>query len=171
MATDECGFEKSKSRVYDQLVRLSIAKRQPVTSELAEIYTEYLSKYQESEVMSALMYCFENIKFFPDISEIKKIIEKPIDKDSIAQEITGKIFEAVKIFGSHQILEARESLGQEAWGIVERFGGWKIVCALEYRDMNTARAQLKNIAKGYMETSGETFLSMEQRERNARLDS
>jgi len=136
-----------KHDIFDQLRKLAISKGQEVTEERLHIYTEFLSKYDHADVMQALLKCFKEVKFFPDISEIIKAIEEPIDIETEAQIMAGEILDAAKSFGQYQANEAKEALGSKAWYSVERFGGWDTVCGLKYSELNTSRAQLKNICK------------------------
>ena len=139
-----------KEKIFEDFRMLAIAKGQEVTSERIQIYIKVLAEYETEEVSSAIMKCFKELKFFPDISEVIKFIREPVDAYTNAEIMTGEIFDVAKRIGRHEISKAKEALGPIAWFAVERFGGWDTICNLTYDQLGTARAQLRNICKASM---------------------
>ncbi|WP_289460478.1 hypothetical protein, partial [Klebsiella pneumoniae] len=53
-----------------------------------------------------------------------------------AQEVSGRIREAISKFGYANQQDAREYIGSLGWKVVERFGGWIYLCENHGLDLN-----------------------------------
>ena len=91
--------------------------------------------------------------FFPDISDILKIVDPKLSESDNANEIAGSIIESIARFGRNRGDEVRAEIGETAWHCVKRFGGWKEICNVEQSQLNTLRAQLREMSKASVKIS------------------
>jgi len=141
-------MSEARGKVFEALRRLAIAKGQEVTIERIQIYVEYLSKFDGSMVMLALKQCFEEVKFFPDIAEIIKRING--DAETLAQEIQGKIMQAVELYGYSDPSSARNFIGDSGWRVVESCGGWLSICQCDINSIGMLRAHIDKSARSVL---------------------
>jgi len=132
---------------FETLRKFAMLKGYEVTTERIEGYVEYLKEYNHDEVMAAFKNLFESSHRFPDLSDIIKIIKPPLTETDKANEVMGAIMEALQSFGPMQPKEARAKLGPIAWFVVERVGGWNSLCMATYDQLNSMRAQVRDMAK------------------------
>lgn len=135
-------------QVYQSLVFLAEAYgAEKVTPERLKFYSELLvGELTPEELKASIKNIIFKCKFFPSIAEIIEIVRPSVDDQ--ANEIAGEILNSIRNFGTPEVKEAMAFLGPEKWDVVTRFGGWSILSKLEYDQMNTARAQLRELAKG-----------------------
>lgn len=146
-------YMQKKEQVYEALRRLAIFKGDNPTDERLKLYCEYLEKYDCDKILFALKSLLENLNRFPDISDIIKLINPSLDANEDANVILGEIMEALASFGSMQSIEAKKSLGPIAWTVVLKIGGWDCLCKMGYSDLNSARAQMREMAKSVIKSS------------------
>jgi hypothetical protein len=132
------------------IAKYCIAKGLEASSERIKIQAEYMRRqgYTDNQLVSAIGELFGETPFFPDASMVLKKLQP--DSGQIvdeAQSIAGVILEANTRFGHHDQIFVRDEIGELAYYVVERFGGWASICNLQYSEMGTARAQLKKIAE------------------------
>jgi hypothetical protein len=138
-------------RIKKAIAQYCIAKGISTTEDRINITATYLQKkneFSEDQILWAIAQLFETSKYFPDVSDVLKLLRP--SQESIADEgnlIAGEIIDSLSRFGQYQAKEARESLGETAWYVVERFGGWTTVCNLTYSELGTARAQMRRLAE------------------------
>ncbi len=140
-------MQKNKEVIFETIRKMAVIKGGDIAQERIELYTEVLSKYDTKKVLEAIKTLTLESRFFPDISEFLKIIDPNPDKDTLANDMVGAIIEAIAEFGSYNSEGAAEYLGVKAWHVVERSGGWQTLCQTTYNQLNTLRAQLRDLAK------------------------
>ena len=129
-----------------KIIEFCVAKGIEATEERVRLNAEMLlKKYNANNICMALDRLFWKLKFFPDASEIAKEIE-PDEKDN-ANEMAGAILDAATRYSEIDASNAKKELGDIAWYAVEQFGGWDVLCRLEYDQLGTARAQLRDLCK------------------------
>lgn len=76
-------------------------------------------------------------------------IEAPKPRDA-ANDLAGKIIEAIGSIGGYNPGRAKEKLGDRAWDAIQAFGGWANLCMIEIDEQQTVRAQLRDILESRM---------------------
>jgi hypothetical protein len=85
---------------------------------------------------------------FPSVADIRGKIIPAVNVDAEAIEAANRILEAIRIHGYNQPAKAQEFMGEIAWLIVERQGGWLTLCEdLQVDQVPTVRAQWRELAK------------------------
>lgn len=90
---------------------------------------------------------------------IEKMESRP-SKISLANEIAGKIFEAVDKFGWSNSQGAKSFVGDIGWKVVNSFGGWMTICESS-KDHGQMRAQMRDMALGFMDISEKAEMAEE----------
>ena len=136
-----------KEIIFEALRRLAIIKGQDITSERIELYCEILEQYPLNKTCDAIKTFVLKKSNFPDLPDIIAIIEPTLDIRDVANEMAGEIINAILKFGATNLADAKICLGDLAWYVVERSGGWGILCLTEIDNLGTLRAQLRDMSK------------------------
>ena len=139
--------ENKKEIIFKTFQNLAIFSGQKISPERIELYVEYLSKYETTQIMRALKICLETIPYFPAISHILKILDPHKTENDIGNEILSEIMTALKNNGEYQARDVKQTISKSAWDAVEGVGGWTALCRMTYSDLNTARAQIREMGK------------------------
>lgn len=94
-------------------------------------------------------------KSFPLPADIRDFIYPEIDDDASAKESASRLMASVSKFGYTQPKEAKEYMGEAAWSIVSRYGGWTTICeqlGVEL-DRQVFQAQVRDLIKSHMSFS------------------
>lgn len=143
-----------KRKIYEELLFLALATGQAQDENRIKIYVEDLSEFKIESVILAIRAIRKTTKFFPSLGEIIEKIQSPDGPtDEMAVMISNQIIEAFSMFGQQNSGEARAFLGPDKWGIVERSGGWNNICLTPYSELGTLRAQIREVAKAYLNRS------------------
>lgn len=124
-----------------------------------EMYVDVLINFPFDEFHSATkMYIVDpkNTKFpIPPHSIISKTTRFEADDESKANEIAGRIHEAVSKFGWPSPGRAKEYIGELGWRVVESYGGWNYICENlgTQISISTFRAQCRDSARSKMTLS------------------
>lgn len=85
---------------------------------------------------------------FPSVEEIKKKVIPEINEKDDAREIASLIITSISKFGSYRQLDAKEWVGDLAWRVVERSGGWQMLCeSVTGENIGIFTAQLRDLAE------------------------
>lgn len=163
----------SRSKIFEVLASMAAAYNQKPTNEKLAIYSKLLSKYSAEEVASALSKLVYKSSFFPSVAEISQAIEGVVDHDAMAEELAGKIIEALPNYGRDDVDRLKHELGAVGWLTVERLGGWETLMRTSYDDMSHLRAQARRQAKvciSIAERDPETVKLQFQKTGNERLE-
>lgn len=82
--------------------------------------------------------------FFPLPAVLKNIVRPPFDEDAEANEVVAKILACMKPWKSAN--EARESMGELAWSVVQGVGGWSYLGSQPPPD-SFAQRDMREMAK------------------------
>jgi len=82
---------------------------------------------------------------FPSAAELIKLSKGNIDEKDNAVLLSGKIIDAISKFGYMNKQDAKSYLGDQAWRAVELFGGWERLCRADLSQMQSIRAQLRDL--------------------------
>lgn len=113
-----------------------------------KVYMESLAKHDWGVVAKALESCFLDLRRFPTVLEIeaKLGVVQPDEKDE-ANEIVARCVEAIRLFGYARPKEAAEYIGEIGWAAIHAIGTWDSFTETRLDDMNTTRAQLRDMCK------------------------
>lgn len=102
----------------------------------------------------AARLALDTLDEFPSVRQLKALCNGMVqDAESIGQEIANKIGEAIGNPGGYQPVKAKSILGDLAWAVVERHGGWWDLCNLEtVKELNFLKRDMAKTAKNiYLE--------------------
>ena len=141
-----------KAALFEGFRGLAIAVGYEISEERLLIYVQNassdlrgLDEHGVKEIFKGLVRVCEK---FPSYAEFLRWSGIETNTHDQAVLMAGQIIEAISDFGTMQVTEAKAYLGPRAWMAVRKFGGWKDLCMLDYSQLNTARAQLRDICKG-----------------------
>lgn len=91
---------------------------------------------------------------FPSVKTIKDQINPEPDDESLANEAATRLAGSIARFGYTDPKGARAYMGEVAWAIVEREGGWQTVCEnVRPNQLPSLKAQWRDLAKALMAKS------------------
>jgi hypothetical protein len=92
-------------------------------------------------------------RFFPNPAQIRQYIKPKLSPDALANESANKIRMAITKYGWPDPNGAKEFMGDLAWRVVERTGGWRYICENHGLDLNplTFHAQARDSIKSLIE--------------------
>jgi hypothetical protein len=129
-----------------------------ISPQVLEMYVGDLTDLPESKVIAAYHAYRKNHKNrqMPLPAQIREMVEPVADNDSAAKEIASRIQSAVSKFGYTNPSEAKLFIGSVGWKIVDRYGGWAVLCQNlgTVLDIGTFHAQVRDLAKAHL-TFGE----------------
>ena len=137
----------SKAIVFESLRKLAMLKGVEVKTERLTAYVDYLAEYKPEQVLSALKLCMDTIKGFPDISDIVKILNPPENEIDQAYDVLDEIMQYLRSHGEMQAKEVKQLMSPVAWSVCEGLGGYTSLCRMTYDELNTMRAQARDMAK------------------------
>lgn len=105
---------------------------QPLDERQVDLYVRVLAKFPSEQVLMAGREYIEDVRNTRFPIPPHKIMEKYLPKEpeakDIGRETATRIRHAITKFGWPSPLNAREYIGDAAWSVVERFGGWQHIC-------------------------------------------
>ena len=143
---------ENRKEIFKQLTALSVAMGVDQKPERIKFYVDALVKFDLLKTNAAIAKIARTNKFFPQLVEIIDVINGPeVPTDEMAIIIANEILQCAARFSSQDIEGARHCLGDK-FQIAERFG-WVALTRLEYSDLPATRAQLRELAKAYINRS------------------
>lgn len=136
-----------RKEIYKYLNVMALEFNQVQKPERLKIYSELLEDFPLKKIEDAIKWCMLNLKFFPQLAEIRERIVPKVSTDDNAVEMASKIIDCISRFGSYRELDVKEHLGTVAWFAVVRFGGWNLLCKTTNDQMTATRAQLRQVCK------------------------
>lgn len=121
-----------------------------LTANQIEMFSEDLMLLTPDELIRAIKSYRQNPenKFFPLPGQLIGIIRPPITSNDDAQECANLIISAIGRYGHTNQAQAQEYMGELAWEVVKRVGGWLHLCeAVNAQNENTYRAQIRELSK------------------------
>ncbi len=107
----------------------------------------FFDQFTQEELKQIYIKCLSTFKFYPSIAELKELLQPKEDPKDQANEMSGAILQAVRDYGRYQPLKIKMLLGPIAWHAIESFGGWELLCNTPEDQMQTVRAQLRDMCK------------------------
>jgi hypothetical protein len=139
-----------KNKIYSSMVYLAkFYATEKVDSDRLKMYTEVLSEELTPEQLHmAIRRVVTSCRFFPSVAEIIELARPKADARDDATIIANEIIECVSRFGPYQVKEVKEYLGDKFF-VAERFG-WANLCAIQNSEIQSVRAQLRDLAMAYV---------------------
>lgn len=87
-------------------------------------------------------------KFAPLPSQIRALIQEPVDNHTLALNTVSRIIECLSKIGPYNQTAVQEYVGPIGWRIIENEGGWNSLCeSVNYENIGIYRAQWKQLAE------------------------
>lgn len=140
------------------LMAMSALNDRVLSEDAVDMLISDLKEFPVDGVLQALKRCRIEVNRFPTVAEIIKRI--PGQQEN-TQELLGRIFEAVDLFGYVRPNDARKHIGEVGWKAVSYFGGWQRICDFPSDQSSALRAQLRQATESSIEVwaRSEKFLS------------
>jgi hypothetical protein len=110
--------------------------------------------YQYDDLATALEKIIANRgdrDAFPSVKTISDQINPTVDDEALAAEAATRLVGSIARFGYVDPRGAREYMGEVAWAIVEREGGWTSLCErVTTNQLPSLKAQWRELAKALM---------------------
>lgn len=126
-----------------------------------QIYIEDTADLSKEQLYEAFKLWRHSPKgaFMPKGSELAKMFNTTADPKSDANEAASLIWDSIGRFGRYNHHEARDHMGELAWEIVQRDGGWSRICENVTNDMKgTLKAQWREMGLGLIDKSQKGIL-------------
>lgn len=122
--------------------------RVQLTQPMLKVYDLAVGQYGYEKACKALQSLMIEAKSW-QMPTPKMIVDKIESKPpllAIANDVVGKIFEAVSRFGYANPDQAKEYIGPLGWSVIKRFGGWEYFCStLGHKlELSATRAQMRD---------------------------
>lgn len=118
--------------VAKMLLEMARYYGEPLDKRQLELYVDVLSQFPQELVISCgrkyLMNTKNNRFPMPPHKIMEDHLPQEADNKDLARMTALRIREAVTRFGWPNGKEARDHLGEAAWSLVQRFGGWRYLC-------------------------------------------
>lgn len=148
-------MKNKQAEIYDSLNLLAIVLNQPQDSTRLQFYAEALKDFDSKSVIRQIESFAKSARYFPQLVEIIEPMRGlDMPSDELATIIASEIIECLHLFGNDKdsLSKLREKLG-EKYSIIERFGGWNSLSQITYAEIPSTRAQLRELAKAYINRS------------------
>lgn len=141
--------EKELIILKEKIVQFCVSKSIKFSKPQVDIQARMmLDKFSLEDVKQALNALFYDTQFFPDASLVyKKIMNGDKTENKALADIgASKILEAGASFSQYEDPDViMNFLGKELYGIMQRMGGIDRFARLEYSDLPTTRAQVRDM--------------------------
>jgi hypothetical protein len=138
-------------------VKLGGLKYSPpeITKAHAVVYQRGLKDFSDEEIKEACLYVMTNEKEFPSVARIKEIcLGQTKSVKEVGQDVATLIEKNISSWGSWWPDHAKKSMGDLAWEVVQRCGGWNFVCDISLDQLPSCKKQWREVAeslsKGYI---------------------
>jgi len=136
-----------KQEIKKQLLGIALVVGKDLNELALNAYMTALSDLDDSSVMTILQNWLKTEKGFPFPSEIRSKVLPEISQDDNAVMVANLIMKSISMDGYTNPDRAKKRMGDLAWEVVCKFGGWGILCENTNSDnMGTIRAQLRGLA-------------------------
>lgn len=153
---------KKKERIYDLLAQLSVLFDDRPSEERLIAFCEVLHEYPMSDIEKSIKRAITESERFPTVARlVKNMLPDVTQVDDAANRIAGEIISGISRFGRYNYNEAKKSMSNSAIQVVESFGGWALICETTTAQLNTVRAQLRDIARGISRQKSHQQLKLE----------
>lgn len=140
----------TSEKIIKLLRRFHEKNNQPFDQIDSDVYFYGLINADPEDVLRGLMEIVKS-EGFSKIPTVKQILEasgiKHVSDRDEAEEICGQIIFSISKFGSYQAVKAKEYLGEVAWMVVVRYGGWESLCSSKLEEKDFMRSSLRSICQ------------------------
>ncbi len=148
---------------YSRLFALARVTAFELDEPTAQLYLERLADVSPADLTRALDTLFDDAgvgRPFPSVAAIRKAAtgqlpahEQRAADDADARTAATLIMGAISKHGGIRDLErVRASIGELGWAVVERRGGWQVICdVVNYANMATYEAQFRELARAVIQ--------------------
>lgn len=141
-------MKNNQAEIYDALVLLSVVLNQPQDPKRLKFYAETLKEFDLKAVISQIKGFSTQARYFPQLVEIIEPLRGlNVPTDELATMIANEIIDSLYRCGSEA--HAAQVLGEKYY-IVQRLGGWETLSRVDLSEINTLRAQTRELAKAYI---------------------
>jgi hypothetical protein len=139
-----------KNEIAKLVFALSEYYDKPLTQLQFDMYVEDLQELSVEDLIKAIKLYRQDPANdrFPIPSKLIGLL-KPSDEDQ-AREVLGRIRSAISNIGPYRTGEAKEFVGEIAWEVIKRQGGWEEVCKASYDQLPAFQANWRDTAKTVM---------------------
>lgn len=135
---------EKRREIMALMVALAEFYRIQVQRHQVEMYAKALEDLSLDQLAYAIDAVQKSSKFFPMPAELREIALGSAKDEAL--EAANRIVEALHRFGWTNPDKAKEYVGELAWRVVEREGGWKNICKVESDDLGILKAQWRELA-------------------------
>lgn len=144
-------MKNNQAEIYDALILLSVVLNQAQDPRRLMFYAETLKAFDLKQVIAQIKGFSTTSKYFPQLVEIIEPLRGlDVPTDELAIITANEIIDSLYRCGSES--HAAEVLG-EKYQIVQRLGGWETLSRVDLSEVNTLRAQVRELAKAYINRS------------------
>jgi hypothetical protein len=127
----------------------------PLSQMLIAIYDKAMEPYGYERAVAAMNILIMECRSWqmPTPHQIVEKINNKPSRISEANEVAGRIMQAISDYGYTRGSEAHDFIGDLGWQVVRRFGGWTSLCCDMglTLDPSSSRAQMRDIALALMD--------------------
>jgi hypothetical protein len=136
--------------ILKKLFILAEMTRHELSEELAELYLSALQRIEPeavSSVLDRMIMSRSGREGFPTIGDIVEQAKPKTEPQDDAIEAASLIWGSIAKFGRTNPKEAKAHMGDLAWEIVQRLGGWSSVCTTEASQRASFIAQARQLGE------------------------
>lgn len=155
-----------RSEIGMLLLVLAEQTHEKLSPERTAYMISELEQYTGPKLNTALRQLIREARRFPTIAEIETAMGvSEVSDQARAAEAAARIEGAIVKYGSTRLGgnydRQRAFMGELAWAVCDRLGGYQHLCdTLTNDDMNTAKAQWRNLAAALCESAKRGTLDM-----------
>lgn len=146
--------KKEITRLYDLTCK---AFDKNLERDVLKMQVEDLEDLNFNDIHNALIQYRRDSRnqFWPKANKIRELINPKMSIDAQSVAIATKIREGITTYGWANLRAANANLGEMAWVVVERLGGWQYICENHGLNLNpgTFHAQARDVAKSLLESN------------------
>lgn len=143
--------QEERDKLKISWVQLSAYYGRKIDDGVLNLYVEDLEDLNFESVVQAMTSYRRDPKnrMLPLPAQIRDIVSpEPTDRD-LAEKMLERVMAAIRHHGYMNYESAKADIGDEAWTVVERMGGWYSICTNPDHNPGVFRAQFLNAAESY----------------------
>lgn len=134
--------------IKEQIIMLASFAGREMNEMLLNGYMEAVSDLDQEQVLDTLKSWLRTNKGFPHPADIRAKVMPELNPEDNAQDAANLAIACVSRYGYTNPEKARASMGELAWAVVHRMGGWQHLCeTLNNQNEGMFRAQIRNLAE------------------------
>lgn len=134
----------NKKQIFDQLKFLALALNADITPEVLHAYTElFCNANLERFKIAIKKLSMESSRYPLPVQINAMLVQNGEELDGNIE--AGLIIQTIKTYGWANQSDAQKNLTPIAWQAVEMFGGWQQLCSITNDQLQSTRAQLRDL--------------------------